>query len=298
MAEQLYRVVFTGEYAAGSSPQEVANQLAFLGVATASTEPGKPVVLKQDLSHDQALRYEAALKATGALCRVEPCGGAAPVSRTPADAVLPPEPTLAVEEVPGSTNPYPLPPPELAPIDPIPPLPEANPFLDPSNGTLGMGPSSDPVNAGVGRIEAQRAVQTVAPVPVSSDTMTCPKCGLEQDETVECVRCGVVVAKYEERSADETWNEARLEDTGQLYTGQPAVKHNEVGEDDGFFAPEKKGVEKGMLGGIAMMVIAVVWFALGWMAGIIFYYPPILFIIGLFGLLKGLFTGNVVGTHA
>ena len=50
-----------------------------------------------------------------------------------------------------------------------------------------------------------------------------------------------------------------------------------------------------MAGGIAMMLIAVVWFGAGYMAGVIFFYPPILFLIGVFAFLKGLFTGNVAG---
>lgn len=65
----------------------------------------------------------------------------------------------------------------------------------------------------------------------------------------------------------------------------------------GVFAPEKKGLDAGMIGGALMMIIAVVWFIVGWAAGVIFFYPPILFIIGLFGFLKGLFTGNVTGNR-
>lgn len=65
--------------------------------------------------------------------------------------------------------------------------------------------------------------------------------------------------------------------------------------DGGFFAPEKKGLEKGVIGGLIMMVIAVVWFVAGLKADIIFFYPPILFVIGLFGFLKGLLTGNLTG---
>jgi len=42
---------------------------------------------------------------------------------------------------------------------------------------------------------------------------------------------------------------------------------------------------KAIWGGIGMMVGAVVWFVLGWMAGRIFFYPPILFVIG--GLVLG-----------
>jgi hypothetical protein len=36
-------------------------------------------------------------------------------------------------------------------------------------------------------------------------------------------------------------------------------------------------------------------FGLGWMAGVIFYYPPVLFLFGVFAFLKGLATGNVSG---
>ena len=38
-----------------------------------------------------------------------------------------------------------------------------------------------------------------------------------------------------------------------------------------------------------------VWLVGGLFFGILFYYAPILFIIGLVGFLRGLFTGNVAG---
>ena len=63
-------------------------------------------------------------------------------------------------------------------------------------------------------------------------------------------------------------------------------------QDKGFFAPEKKGISMGVVGGIIMIVIAVVWFFAGLAAGLIFFYPPILFLIGLFALITGLFKGN------
>lgn len=61
------------------------------------------------------------------------------------------------------------------------------------------------------------------------------------------------------------------------------------------FAPERKGIDMGMLGGLLMMGIAAAWFFIGLAGGIVFYYPPILFVIGIFALLKGLFTGNIAG---
>jgi hypothetical protein len=45
---------------------------------------------------------------------------------------------------------------------------------------------------------------------------------------------------------------------------------------------------KAIWGGVGMMVGAVVWFALGWMAGRIFFYPPILFVLGIVAVGKGL----------
>ena len=36
------------------------------------------------------------------------------------------------------------------------------------------------------------------------------------------------------------------------------------------------------------MVLAVVWFVAGWFCGYIFFYPPILFVIGLVTFFRGL----------
>jgi hypothetical protein len=53
--------------------------------------------------------------------------------------------------------------------------------------------------------------------------------------------------------------------------------------------------DSSVLGGIAMMVIAIVWFVGGLAINIIFIYPPILFIIGLIAFIKGMFAGNLAG---
>lgn len=51
-------------------------------------------------------------------------------------------------------------------------------------------------------------------------------------------------------------------------------------------------VDLGTVGfGVLMMVGAVVWFVAGLFGGIIFFYPPILFIIGLVTMVKGFFIG-------
>ncbi len=63
----------------------------------------------------------------------------------------------------------------------------------------------------------------------------------------------------------------------------------------GFFEPELAGVRMGILGGILMMGIAVLWFVGGLAFDVIFYYPPVLFCFGLYAFFKGLVTGNLAG---
>lgn len=48
------------------------------------------------------------------------------------------------------------------------------------------------------------------------------------------------------------------------------------------------GGSGGVITGILMMVGAVVWFVGGLAAGIIFYYPPVLFVLGFIALVKGI----------
>lgn len=46
-------------------------------------------------------------------------------------------------------------------------------------------------------------------------------------------------------------------------------------------------VNSGVVGGFLMMLIAVVWFVLGLAGGYIFFYPPILFVVGIIAVVKG-----------
>jgi len=87
-----------------------------------------------------------------------------------------------------------------------------------------------------------------------------------------------------------------------IYDEKEALRLAKLAEDledeevsEGFFSAEQKGMKKGVLGGVVMMVIAIVWFFGGLSAGYIFYYPPILFVIGVVALVKGLVKGNYFG---
>jgi hypothetical protein len=64
---------------------------------------------------------------------------------------------------------------------------------------------------------------------------------------------------------------------GQVKSAQKA--HN--------FRMEHRILNGGVLGGLAAMLIAVVWFVVGLINDIIFFYPPVLFVLGLIAMIKG-----------
>ena len=59
------------------------------------------------------------------------------------------------------------------------------------------------------------------------------------------------------------------------------------------FAREKQMTKMGVLGGVVMIVIAIVWFLLGLSYGYVYFYPFILLAIGLYALIKGLMKGKL-----
>jgi hypothetical protein len=58
--------------------------------------------------------------------------------------------------------------------------------------------------------------------------------------------------------------------------------------EEGWFG----SVNSGVIGGVLMILIAVVWFFGGLAVGVIFFYPVILLMIGVFSIIKGLFGGE------
>jgi hypothetical protein len=47
-------------------------------------------------------------------------------------------------------------------------------------------------------------------------------------------------------------------------------------------------INAGSVGGFLLILLAVGWFSFGLFAGVIFFYPPVLLLIGLFALIKGI----------
>ena len=96
---------------------------------------------------------------------------------------------------------------------------------------------------------------------------TCPNCEAKvpTDQT-RCSECGENILMAKQKKAAE-----------------------EFGGDA--FTPEKAALNMGVAGGVLLIVIAVVWFYFGWNAA----YPPILAVIGIYGIIKGVSEGNVAG---
>ena len=63
---------------------------------------------------------------------------------------------------------------------------------------------------------------------------------------------------------------------------------NSPEKDDGYFSFEGKILNGGVIGGCLAMLLAVVWFFGGLAAGFIFFYPPVLFVIGLISCARAL----------
>ncbi len=101
---------------------------------------------------------------------------------------------------------------------------------------------------------------------------TCPKCSerFPAARGTRCPACGT-----DGREVREAVERERLHGDG--------------------WAPERAGLNAGVLGGITMLAIACIWFFAGYQAGTIFFYPPVLALLGIFGIVKGLSEGNLAG---
>src|SRR6478752_8772098 len=75
----------------------------------------------------------------------------------------------------------------------------------------------------------------------------------------------------------------------------PSAAQTSGGKYQHGFGWEHRGWDSGMMGGLTMMAVAALLFFGGLAFGIIFYYPLILFVIGIVGFFRGMFSGNVSG---
>ena len=51
-------------------------------------------------------------------------------------------------------------------------------------------------------------------------------------------------------------------------------------------------LDGGVVGGFVLILIAIVWFVIGWWCGYVFFYPPILAVLGIAAIVRGLLSGG------
>ena len=99
--------------------------------------------------------------------------------------------------------------------------------------------------------------------------MTCAYCKKETSDILrKCQNCGHDLEEYNSN------REKALEGTGFTSIGNG-------------FSIEESILKLGPIGGIIIMIISIVWFFSGLYGGTIFFYPPILFTIGIAGTISG-----------
>lgn len=136
--------------------------------------------------------------------------------------------------------------------------------------------------------------------PNGSNSSICSNCSTQNPINASfCMECGGKLAPVEKIEFNQVTKPSAITSAKNESTEHNQAtyfnNHSNSKNNSDFFAPEKKGIEMGVIGGILMMGIAVIWFIGGLVVNIVFFYPAILFIIGLYAFLKGLATGNVSG---
>jgi hypothetical protein len=102
----------------------------------------------------------------------------------------------------------------------------------------------------------------------------------------------------EVRPAPRRHSEEEIAPRPRAHDDRPSKRRPKLRREDSRSGPSVAfepgwfgSINSGVIGGLLMMLIAVVWFVLGLAAGRIFFYPPILFVIGIVSIVKGL-SGN------
>ena len=129
------------------------------------------------------------------------------------------------------------------------------------------------------------------PVPEAAP----PEPGFAEDEAYRAL----LGSPDPEPSKVPAWTAAPVRESAEPERSQktaPKIKAREPVRSPNYdsypeYAPEPRRpaihISPAVLGGVGSMILAVVWFGLGWAAGRIYFYPPILFLFGLVAVVRG-----------
>jgi hypothetical protein len=95
---------------------------------------------------------------------------------------------------------------------------------------------------------------------------------------------------WKKRRADDDEEDDDEEDRPRKKKKQ--LKKGKKVEKGGHFGMERGILNAGVLGGLAAMVGAVIWFVVGLLNDWIFFYPPVLFVLGMVAMIKGIMNKN------
>jgi len=134
----------------------------------------------------------------------------------------------------------------------------------------------------------------------------CPACGTTLEPTAPAKQTSAPAPMVAEKAtaavaeepvdvlpADQPRTQKEIDaDFTRYILKKRAAEDEKRRQNPGLFSPERSGIRAGVLGGSVMMAAAVLWFGLGLMLDTIFFYPPILFVVGLIAFCRGIFYRN------
>jgi hypothetical protein len=124
------------------------------------------------------------------------------------------------------------------------------------------------------------------------DVLKAPKIGSEVVFTIEYGK------QFYITDATDEWIKIKefYGNSGYIPLTTQLKLYSEFEYEENSLTPEEKGIRMGVLGGILMILISIVWFFGGYIRlQKIYFYPPFLFLIGVYALLKGIIQKNLTG---
>jgi len=228
MVEKGYQVIFLGQILDGFDENDVRENLMphFKGRVDHLFE-NAPVVIKKNISYDQATQIANKMMSMGVMCKV----------------FLPPEEDEIVLEM------------------------ENSDFDEPADSEKLSFEESDTSEKELSIEETDtyetntyEEAQSYTPKNDKQHRMVCPSCGFDQDVAKECVQCGVIIEKYQDKSPPKT-----EEDVFQDYIDHMSqVPSSETKKDRTFI----------MLSLTTFLIIISLIIVLGWSFHFFVYQKP------------------------
>lgn len=117
----------------------------------------------------------------------------------------------------------------------------------------------------------------------------CKQCKLRDFSKNDGIICSLTGAKasFEDTCQDYKVDQVMLERSREL---EKEREYDQASSDT--LGLNILGIKNQIIAGSIAIIGAIVWFIVGWEAGRIFFYPPILFILGLVALIRGVITSK------